>query len=73
LPTVNELSDKGAKVLVLAHFGRPKGQKSAEFSLSEDARAVQAVLGREVMFAIPIARRCRSRGNAASAGRYRRA
>ncbi|MEL0211379.1 MAG: phosphoglycerate kinase, partial [Novosphingobium sp.] len=28
--TLNELSDKGAKVLVLAHFGRPKGQPSDE-------------------------------------------
>ena len=25
LPTVSELADKGAKVLLLAHFGRPKG------------------------------------------------
>jgi phosphoglycerate kinase len=34
-PTVAELADKGAIVLVLAHFGRPKGQPSAEFSLSK--------------------------------------
>jgi phosphoglycerate kinase len=30
IPTVTELSDKGAKVLLLAHFGRPKGAKHSE-------------------------------------------
>ena len=49
-PTVNDLSAKGAKVLLLAHFGRPKGAKHSEMSVSMTLDAVQQVLGREVMF-----------------------
>jgi phosphoglycerate kinase len=48
LPTVTELADKGAIVLLLAHFGRPKGQPSAEFSLAQVRGAYEAVLGRPV-------------------------
>jgi phosphoglycerate kinase len=50
LPTVTELADKGAIVLLLAHFGRPKGQPDAEFSLSQVTPAYQAVLGRPVRY-----------------------
>ena len=50
LPTVTELADKGAIVLLLAHFGRPKGQPSKEFSLSQVVPYYQAVLGRPVGF-----------------------
>ncbi|MGL5839609.1 MAG: phosphoglycerate kinase [Sphingorhabdus sp.] len=49
-PTVNDLSAKGAKVLLLAHFGRPKGAKHSEMSVSMTLDALQEVLGREVMF-----------------------
>ncbi|HMT42571.1 phosphoglycerate kinase [Sphingorhabdus sp.] len=49
-PTVNELSAKGAKVLLLAHFGRPKGQKHSEMSVSMTLDVLQEVLGREIMF-----------------------
>jgi phosphoglycerate kinase len=49
-PTVNDLSAKGAKVLLLAHFGRPKGAKHSELSVSMTLDALQQVLGREVMF-----------------------
>ncbi|HEX8239617.1 MAG TPA: phosphoglycerate kinase [Allosphingosinicella sp.] len=49
LPTVTELADKGAIVLLLAHFGRPK-VPSPEFSLSLVTRAYQEVLGRPVRF-----------------------
>ena len=34
MPTIRELSDKGAIVLLLAHFGRPKGAKNPMQSLS---------------------------------------
>jgi phosphoglycerate kinase len=54
-PTVNELSAKGAKVLLLAHFGRPKGAKHSEMSVSMTLDALQEVLGREVMFVPEIA------------------
>ncbi|MBM3928636.1 MAG: phosphoglycerate kinase, partial [Sphingomonadales bacterium] len=50
LATVTELSDKGAIVLILAHFGRPKGQRNPEMSLSLVTSAYQDVLGRSVQF-----------------------
>jgi phosphoglycerate kinase len=50
VPTVLELADKGAKVLLLAHFGRPKGAKHSEMSVSMVLDALQQVLGREIMF-----------------------
>lgn len=49
MPTLNELSDKGAKVLVLAHFGRPK-LPSAEFSMRQVAEPLANVLGRPVRY-----------------------
>ncbi|MGY6551719.1 MAG: phosphoglycerate kinase [Erythrobacter sp.] len=49
-PTILELADKGAKVLMLAHFGRPKGQRSSMLSTSMVVGDVENVLGREVMF-----------------------
>ena len=54
-PTIIELADKGAKVLLLAHFGRPKGEKVSTMSVSMTIDAVQHVLGREVMFVPEIA------------------
>ena len=50
VPTVAELADKGAKVLVLAHFGRPKGQRNPEMSLALVTRPFEQVLGRAVRF-----------------------
>ena len=55
IPTVTELADKGAKVLLLAHFGRPKGAKHSEMSVSMVLDALQEVLGREIMFVPEIA------------------
>jgi phosphoglycerate kinase len=49
LPTVTELADKGAIVLLLAHFGRPK-VPAPEYSLSRITRAYEDVLGREVRY-----------------------
>ena len=54
-PTVIELSSKGAKVLLLAHFGRPKGAKHSEMSVSMTLDALQEVLDREIMFVPEIA------------------
>ena len=50
-PTIAELSAKGAKVILLAHFGRPKGEPNAEYSLAPIAEATAAVLGKPVAFA----------------------
>ncbi|WP_305986869.1 phosphoglycerate kinase [Roseibium sp. MMSF_3544] len=51
LPTIRELSEKGAKVVLLAHFGRPKGERVAEMSLAPVAPAVADLLGKPVAFA----------------------
>jgi phosphoglycerate kinase len=50
-PTIRELSDKGARVVLLAHFGRPKGGPDPEFSLKIVAPSVEAILDRKVYFA----------------------
>ena len=50
LPTVTELADRGAIVLILAHFGRPKGQRDPNLSLALLTRPYSALLGRPVQF-----------------------
>ncbi|HUH01538.1 MAG TPA: phosphoglycerate kinase, partial [Kofleriaceae bacterium] len=54
-PTILELADAGAKVLLLAHFGRPKGERHSTLSLSVVQGDVERVLGREVMFVSEVA------------------
>jgi len=51
VPTLTELADRGAKVIVLSHLGRPKGQKNPEFTLAPVAEALAASVGRPVAFA----------------------
>ncbi len=51
LPTLQELCQKGARVVVLSHFGRPKGQVVAEMSLSAVADSLADALGTDVAFA----------------------
>jgi phosphoglycerate kinase len=48
-PTVAELADRGAIVLVLAHFGRPKAP-APEYSLAQVTHPFTQVLGREVRY-----------------------
>lgn len=50
LPTVTELADRGAIVLLLAHFGRPKGQHRPDMSLAQVVPAYRDVLGRPIRF-----------------------
>ena len=50
-PTIKELSDKGAKIILLAHFGRPKGQFVPELSLKAVIPALEKALGQKVAFA----------------------
>ena len=50
-PTMTELADKGAKVILLAHFGRPKDGPDASMSLKPVAAAVAEVIGHKVGFA----------------------
>ena len=49
-PTITEMADKGGKVILLAHFGRPKGRNLKE-SLKPVAATVANVIGRPVAFA----------------------
>jgi phosphoglycerate kinase len=49
-PTIRELADKGAKVILLSHLGRPKGPDPKQ-SLGPVAAAVSQVLGKPVAFA----------------------
>jgi len=51
LETVRDLTAKGAKVVCLSHFGRPKGKRVEEMSLRPIAAALEAALGRPVAFA----------------------
>lgn len=51
VPTLSEISEKGGKVIILAHFGRPKGEKVAEMSLKPVVPALSKILDRPVMFA----------------------
>jgi len=51
LPTIREIADKGGKVILLAHFGRPKGAPNEAFSLRPVAAAVAERLGKPVSFA----------------------
>ncbi|MEM9222950.1 MAG: phosphoglycerate kinase [Pseudomonadota bacterium] len=50
-PTIKELAQKGAKVILLAHFGRPKGERREEMSLRQVVDALADVVGLEVSFA----------------------
>ena len=50
LPTVKYLKDKGAKIILMAHLGRPKGEWNLEFSLAPVAKYLSKVLGEEVLF-----------------------
>ncbi|MCB1382879.1 MAG: phosphoglycerate kinase [Notoacmeibacter sp.] len=50
-PTILDLTGKGAKVILLAHFGRPKGEVVADMSLKPIVPAIEQVLDRRVSFA----------------------
>ena len=50
VPTITEISDKGGKVILLAHFGRPKGRDLKE-SLQPVAKELSQILNRPVAFA----------------------
>ena len=51
LPTLKRLLDAGAKVIVMAHLGRPKGKVNPDFSLAPVAARLGELLGVEVTLA----------------------
>lgn len=50
VPTIKELQKKNARVLILSHFGRPKGSRDAELSLQQVVPVLQKILGGAVGF-----------------------
>ncbi len=50
-PTIRELAEKGARVIVLSHFGRPKGKVVPALSLRPVVAPLAKAIGREVAFA----------------------
>jgi phosphoglycerate kinase len=51
VPTIRELADAGARVVVVAHLGRPKGARDPAYSLAPVAARLGELLGRPVAFA----------------------
>ncbi|OUZ08334.1 phosphoglycerate kinase [Aeromicrobium sp. PE09-221] len=51
VPTIERLTDAGAKVLVAAHLGRPKGAPDPQYSLKPVAERLAELLGQPVLFA----------------------
>ena len=50
LPTISYLQEQGAKIVLLSHFGRPKGQPNPEMSLRFIVPALEAAIGKPVSF-----------------------
>lgn len=50
VPTIRELMEKGAKVVVISHFGRPEGKGDMKNSLSHIAGDLEKALGKKVVF-----------------------
>ena len=50
VPTVNFLKERGAKIILMAHLGRPKGEKNPEFTLAPVAKYMAKVFGEEIVF-----------------------
>jgi phosphoglycerate kinase len=51
VPTIKQLADKGARIIVVAHLGRPKGAPDPKYSLAPVAKRLSELLGKEVAFA----------------------
>ncbi|MFL6002918.1 MAG: phosphoglycerate kinase [Nocardioides sp.] len=51
VPTINRLAEQGARVVVVAHLGRPKGKPDPAYSLAPVAERLGELLGRKVAFA----------------------
>ncbi len=51
LPTIQYLIDKGAKIVLCSHLGRPKGEFNMKYSLAPVAKRLSELLGKEVVMA----------------------
>lgn len=50
LPTIQFLKEKGAKIILMAHLGRPKGEANPEFTLAPVSKKLSEILGEKVLF-----------------------
>ena len=55
LPTIRYLTEHGAKVILMSHMGRPKGEPKKEFTLQPVADRLTQLLGKQVAFAASLA------------------
>jgi len=51
LPTINYLIENDAKVILMSHLGRPKGEANPKYSLAPVAKRLSELLGKEIIFA----------------------
>lgn len=51
LPTIKYLIENGAKVILMSHLGRPKGEANPKYSLVPVAKRLSELLGKNVLFA----------------------
>lgn len=54
VPTIKKLVERGAKVVVAAHLGRPKGSVTPKYSLAPVSRRLAELLGEDVAFATDV-------------------
>ncbi len=54
LPTIAYLRERGAKVILMAHFGRPKGQPNPKYSLRPVADHLHTLIGHPVLFSTDV-------------------
>ncbi|HDH63098.1 MAG TPA: phosphoglycerate kinase, partial [Firmicutes bacterium] len=50
IPTLNYLLEKGGRVIVISHLGRPKGRRLPSFSLKPISEKLSEIIGKEVKF-----------------------
>jgi len=51
LPTINHALDENAKIIIISHMGRPKGQRVEKFSMAPAAKRLSRLIGKEVKLA----------------------
>jgi 3-phosphoglycerate kinase len=50
LPTIEYLVEKGAKILLMSHLGRPKGEPDMKYSLQPVAQRLSSIFGQDILF-----------------------